>query len=473
MAPLMIISPVDHPFDWKNPPRLVTGLSLIIVLIFVFWHLADQRREADMDSLYKTRLLAIEWELYETHAGRTGQAAILPTLKAAYANGDIRTLRRYIGSDDQFVNDVRQNGLGYLPPASYEQWQMARDSLDKERTKVSVQALGIDPEEFRPITFLAFSLVQPDAIHLICVLLLLLSAGSALELALGSGAVLAAALGGGVAGAVTYLILNGKGVLPMAGGMAAASSIVGMFLMHFRTTKVTWFGSAVLSAALVGLLWLAALAAEFFVGGLRPAELGAQVAAFVSGPLWLLIHQRWFTRADAEEELPVAEAEEDLDQTYRESLQKALDAVARLDFTEGQKRLREMVKAYPQDMRVLVQLYHIEKLTPSGSAYDAVARRLFSMAGGDDGEILKIYRDYLRNSPEQKALDVETSLKLVARLTRINEVMEADKLMRKVLDKNKTHPLVAKTAQALADALDRLQEPVRARFFRQAINPDA
>ncbi len=468
----MIITPVDHPFDWKHPPRLVTGLSLIIVLIFVFWSLADQRREAAMDALYQSRLQAIEWELYETHAGRTGQGAILPTLRAAVAAGDVRTVRRYIGSDDHFVNDVRQNGLSYMPPATYEQWRTARDSLDQERTRVSVQALGIDPEEFRPITFLAYSLVQPDAIHLICVLLLLLSAGTAVELALGSGAVLAAALGGGVVGALTYLVLNGKGVLPMAGGMAAASSIVGLFLMHFRTRKVTWLGSLQLSAALIGVLWLGALVTEFFVGLQRPAELAAQVAALVSGPLWLLIHQRWFTPSDDDEPFPVAEPEEDIDQTYRESLQNALDAVARLDFTEGQKRLREMVKAYPQDVRVLVQLYHIEKLTPASSAYDAVARRLFSMTAGDDSEILKIYRDYLRTSPAQKALDVETSLKLVGRLTRMNEVMEADKLMRKVLEKNRAHPLVAKTAQALADAMERQQESVRARFFRQAASPN-
>ena len=123
----MIISPVDHPFDWKHPPRLVTGLSLIIVLIFVFWSLADQRREAAMDALYQSRLQAIEWELYETHAGRTGQGSILPTLRSALAAGDVRTVRSYIGSDDHFVNDVRQNGLSYMPPVTYDQWRAARD----------------------------------------------------------------------------------------------------------------------------------------------------------------------------------------------------------------------------------------------------------------------------------------------------------------------------------------------------------
>lgn len=468
----MIITPLDRPLDWKTPPRLVLGLSVVLTLIFVLWHLADSKREQALDDLYRTQLLPIEWELYETHAGRTGQSSVMPGLKKAHAAGDITSIRRYIGSDDGFVGDVQSNGLSYLPPATFESWKRARQQFDSERTKISVQALGIDPEEFRPITFLSLSLVQPDVVHLIGVLVLLLSAGAALELALGSGAVLAGAIGGGAVGAIIFLMFNGKGVQPMAGGLAAASGLAGMFLMQFRTSKVRWLGSFELSAAILAAIWLVIIIADFFMSGQRIPLLAAQVTALLSGPLLLLAHQRWFTHDEEEEQLPAAEPEEDIDHAYREALQKALDAVARLDFTEGQKRLREMVKAYPQDMRVLVQLYHIEKLTPTGSTYDAVARRLFNLAGGDDTEMLKTYRDYQRNSPDQKALDIETSLKMVARLTRMNEVMEADKLMRKVLEKNRTHPLVSKTALALADALARLQEPARARFFRQAVNPD-
>lgn len=468
----MIITPVDHPVNWKNPPRLVLGLCLLLTLIFVFWHMADRQREQALDEIYRTRLLSIEWELYETHAGRTRQSSVIPQLKAAYANGDIRPIRRYIGSDDGFIADVQSNGLSYMPPVTFAAWKRGRETFDAERTKVSVQALGVDPEEFRPITFLAYGLVQPDAVHLIMVLVLLLSAGFALELALGSGVVLAGAIGGSVIGAIVYLLINGRGVLPMAGGMVAASTLCGMFLMHFRTSPVVWFGKARQSAVLLALLWLATVVVGYFVSGSRPAEIAAQVAALASGPLWLLVHQRWFTHdTDELEVLPVAAAEEeaDFDLIYRESLQKALDAVARLDFSEGQKRLREMVKAYPQDVRVLTQLYHLEKLNPATSAYDAVARRLFGMSG-EDVEIMKIYRDYQRNSPEQRALDIETSLKMVARMTRMNEVMEADKLMRKVLEKNSTHPLIPKVAQALGDALDRLQEPTRARFYRQLLN---
>lgn len=464
----MIITPVDHSVNWKNPPRLVLGLCLLLTLIFVFWHMADSKREQALDDIYRTRLLPIEWELYETHAGRTRQSSVMPKLKQAYANGDIRPIRRYIGSDDGFIADLELNGARYMPSITFSAWQKAREEFNAERTKVSVQALGVDPEEFRPITFLTYNLVQPDAMQLILVLILLLSAGFALELALGSGAVLAGAIGGSFIGALVFLVANGRGVLPLAGGMVAASSLCGMFLMYFRRSPVIWFGRARQSAVLLVPLWLMAVVAGYFVSGMRLSEITAMVVALASGPLWMMIYQRWFT-TDPEEVviLPEAEPETDLDLVYRESLQKALDAVARLDFPEGQKRLREMVKAYPQDVRVLVQLYHLEKLNPTASSFDAVARRLFGLTGGDDTEVMKVYRDYQRNSPEQRALDIETSLKLIARMTRMNEVMEADKLMRKVLEKNTTHPLITKTAQALGDALDRLQEPARARFYRQ------
>ena len=90
----MIITPPNHPVDWKQPPRLAIGISLVLTLIFVLWNLTDIKREQALDELYQAQLLPIEWELYETHAGRSGQTAILPSLKTAYAHDDIRPIRR-------------------------------------------------------------------------------------------------------------------------------------------------------------------------------------------------------------------------------------------------------------------------------------------------------------------------------------------------------------------------------------------
>lgn len=464
----MLAIPVDRPLHWKNPPRLVLTLSLVLVLVFIFWHGADRQREAEMDALYKQHLLALEWSVYETHAGRTGQVAALRQLQEAERLGNVDLLRRYIGEDDRFVAEMTAHGSNYVEPEAFKAWQRQRALFDAERSKLSAKALGVDPEVFRPITFLTHTLISSDGLQLLAVLLLLLSAGFALEMALGSGALLAGWVGGGLVGAVVYLLLNGNNVLPLAGGSAAAAGVTGMAIAHFRTSPLLWFTRLSFSAVLLPVLWLALFGAEILLGERRVPELVASVVALLAGPLFYLAHERWFSHPEA---APVVEAvpETDLDEAYRTQLAAALDAVARMEFAEARKRLRELVKAYPRDTRVLWQLYQLEKLTPSSDTYDAVTRRLLALGSSDDDSrtVLQVYREYDRLSEHKRALDTETSLKLAMRFARLGEVKDAEKAMKTVLDKKAQHALLPKAAAALAQAFDKLADPARAERYRE------
>lgn len=465
---IMLITPVDRPFNWKQPTRLSLGLCLLLLVIFVPWRLADHRLEQALAQQYQQTLLATEWPLYETHALKTGQRRALETLKQEYKAGDRDSVALYIGMDDGFVNAIKQSGNDYLTAEQFAAWKKARADFDPQRSRLGRRALGVDPQQFRPITFLTYGLVQPGVIEMAIALLLLLSFGIATELALDSGAVLAGFLGGGIAGAVVFLLANGSDILPLCGAVVGASGIAGVFLMHFKAGRVRLLHRFDVPAYVMAAWWLALVAAAFFVAPLRLQELAACVGALASGPVWYLAHQKWF--AQAAEYVPVMfqEAEGDDNLAYREQLNQALETVGRLEFAAAQKQLREMLKTYPSDLRVLIQLYNIEKLNPATPTCDAVARRLFGLNDtASDRNVLQIYRDYMRISPAKTALDTDTSLKLVLRFTRMGEVMEADKLMRTVLEKKATHPLLSKTAAALADAMDKLQEPARARFFRQ------
>ncbi len=465
----MLLTPTDHRFNWKQPPRLVFGLAVVLSLIFVFWHSADVRRTQALRTMYVQQLLPVEWELYDTHLLKAGQSNTLRRLKEAKAQDDTAALADYMGADDEFVEAVHKQGADYLPPEVLGNWQSARRDFNAEHRLLSQEALGVDPQHFRPITFLTFNFVQPDLVQFLGALLLLLTAGMALEIALGSGAVLAGFLGGGVAGAIVYLMVNGGGVLPLAGAGAGIGGLVGMFALHFRTQPLTYFGVASLSALLIPALWALWLVAEYFVDGLRTAELAAQIAGLASGPLWYVIYQRWFaSRTEAVAALPETSAEE-LDLSYREQLQQALDAIAALDFVTAQKRLRELVKSRPQDLRVLEQLYHLEKLQPAGTAFDAVARRFFILATQSENggrQALLLYRDYDKVSLDKKALDTEICLRLVIRFARLGEIKDAEKIIKGVLARNVSHPLLGKAAHALAQACEQLQDTRRAEQYR-------
>jgi membrane associated rhomboid family serine protease len=469
----MFLTPTTHAFNWKQSPRLAIGLAFLLAIIFILWHPADKAREHALQTQYTQELLPVEWPLYDTHLLKNGRHSALEMLKAAKAKGDTGVLAAYIGADDEFVDSIRLQGKDYLPDDVLSKWANSRQQFDEQHKRLAAEALGVDPEHFRLITFLTFNLVQPNAIQFIGVILLLLTAGMALELALGGGAVLVSFLGSGVIGAIAYLIVTGNGVLPLVGAGAGVGGVVGMFVIHFRRQSLTYFGSTALSALLIPLLWAIFMVAQYFLTAPRLAELVAQIVGLTSAPLWYFIYQRWFYRdADTQEVVP-EETETDLDLVYREQLQLALDAVGRMEFVEAQKRLRELVKAYPQDLRVLAQLYHVEKLNPESTSYDAVSRRFFLLSTQrEDGAYvaLPIYRDYEKLSLEKRALDTEVSLKLVMRFARVGEVKDAEKILKTVVARNAKHPLLAKAALALAQAFEHLHDPARAEQYRDLAN---
>lgn len=469
----MILTPTDYHFNWKQPPRLVLGLTLVLSTIFLLWHPSDRQHQQALRAQFKQELLAIEWPLYDTHLLKTNQGHMLKRLKAAQAAGNTDLLADQIGADEKFAASVRLNGKDYLQNDVFEQWKPARDRFDAEHKKLSAEILGVDPEHFRPITLLTFNLVQPTLVQLIGILMLLLSAGMAVEIALGSGALLAGIIGGGIIGAVVYLLANGAGVLPLTGAGAAAGGITGIFLMHFRTQPLKYFARVELSALIIPVLWLGFILVQYFLLHARMAELAAQIAGFAAGPLLYLMYQRWFANSsDIVIEEPT-ETATDLDQGYREQLHLALNAVGNMEFVEAQKRLRELVKTYPHDLRALVQLYHIEKLNPASPTYDAVSRRLFLLSTMTETGVpvaVSTYREYDRLSLEKHALDTDVSLKLVMRFARAGELMDADKIMQAVLAREATHALLPKAAHELVQACEKLHDPVRAASYRKLAN---
>lgn len=463
----MILSPPDYAPDRAQAPRLALGLSIILVLTFVIWHLADMKRVHELNEFYRSHLLAIEWDLYETHAGRSGKASIMPSLKHAAARGDIAKIRSQLGNDDAFVEDIQAQGKSYMPIDTFEKWQAARSQFDIERRKLASQAIGVTPSKFRPITFLTYGLAQPDIFQLIGILFLLLSAGIAIELTLGSGALLTAWLGGGIVGGVVYLAANGSGAQPLTGGGAAIASVAGMFLIHFRTKHTFRFNHIPATSIIILPLWLAFLATGFWVSGLRLPELLAQAGGFLSAPLWYLAYKHWFSRTGQSDE-PGLNIES-IDDAYRLQLQVALDAIGRMDFLEARQRLREMINAYPNDLRILTQLFQLEKINPESNTFDAVARRIFTLANTDANALiaLAIYREYERTSVGKHALDIDTSLKLVIRFAKLGELKDSERLMKQVIDRKAEHMLLPKAALAIAQTYEKQGLPNKAERYRE------
>lgn len=466
----MLLTPQDLTFNLKNPPRLVLGLCLLLALIFGLWHGADTDRQAALDQLYTSRLLAQEWPNYDTYLLQKGQATRLKELQADYARKDYTEIAHQLGADKRFaVDDLEKNGKDYMDGEAYSHWFSARQEYNPEHAKLSAYALGLNPQQFRPITFITYQLVPQHPLPLLINIVLLIVAGMALELVLGGGPVLAAYLLSGVLGGLVFAALNSGSVFPLATASVGTAGVVGMFVMQFREQRLKLMGSSLLLSAWVVVgIWLTKEAVEFLLDHESVTILIPHLAGFAGGVGVWFAFKRWFYVAP--DAVVIEEPTVDLGEIYREQLDQALQAISRMDFVDAKKRLREIVKAYPQDLRALEQLYQVEKLEPATDTFEAVTRRLFNLSNTDEAAqvCLSIYRDYSKTTQTERALDTDTCLKLVLRFARLGEVKEAEKLMKLVMSKQKTPgALLAKAAHALAQAYDRLQDPARAAFYKE------
>jgi membrane associated rhomboid family serine protease/uncharacterized protein (DUF2249 family) len=450
----------------RNPPRTTLGLCLALGLIFTLWHGADLRLQKKLDDFYISQLLAVEWPNYDPYLRQHRQTPLANQLGALYDKKDFASLARQTGADQDFVLSV-QNST-FLDADTKARWAADRRSYDPDHNRLSAFALGLNPQQFRPITFLTYQLVPQLLPGLLANLLLLLVCGSLLERSLGGGIVLAAYVGGGIIGGLLFLVLNSHSVFPLATASVGTAAVVALFTMQMRGQELSLpgLGRPLRHAGwIMAALWLGKEGGELFVEHLPWTILLPHLAGFGSGVLVWLGYQRWFVnRALAE----IVEVEADVDELYRGRLDQAMKAIGKLSFGEAKQLLRELVDHYPQDLRALVQLYHLEKLKPDSTEFEVVARRVFTASNTDEAAqaCLTVYRDYSRLTESRLALDTDTSLKLIMRFARLGELKEADKLMRAVLASHEKHGLLAKTANTLAQAYGKLNDNSQAAFYR-------
>lgn len=464
----MFLLPKNYVFDIKNPPRLTLAMLAVLTLIFLAWPRLDIDRQVSLDQQYINELMKIEWPLYETHLLKTRQSSLLTELQESYAREEYEPIAQQLGADKAFVQSLHTNGADYLDSEVYSNWQQSRNAYDSEHKKLSSSAIGLNAQDFRPITFITHQLLENSWTTLLGHVILLVTAGLVIEVLFGGMALLVLMLGGGLLGGITFLLLNSNSVIPYIGAGASISAVVSAFLYRLRNEKLYLLGKTPITPWLIAGIWCAVIAAEFLFVNASWQRLLPQIIALLAGPFLLIAYERWLKPSD----VVVVEVEEvDNDLVYREQLNKTLQVIGNMQFEEAKKQLRELVKAYPRDLRVLEQLYKVEKLSPQSDTFEAVARRLFNLSNTDEAAqiCLNIYRDYSKLTHDSRALDMDTTLKLVLRFARLGEVKEAEKLMRSAIDKKISHALLPKAAHSLAVAFEKLQDSSRANYYREFI----
>lgn len=469
----MLLTSADKPFDYRQPPRLSLGIAFLLIVLGYWLLPINQAQWDEMTSFYQQHLLEVEWPLYPPHLEQQHQGDKVSPLTEAYHHQDYLTLTTQMGADRHFVESISTN---YLEPDVFSQWQHDRQQFEELRNHLSDQIFGLDPQRFRPITFVSYSFLPDQVRCIIVTALLLLLIGMITEWTMGSGALLAAGIAGSMTGGGVWLLGHLHDVIPLTGSGNALAGILGLALIQFRhshsirvwDTPYTFSGWVLLVPLIVANAGLQAAWHNFDLW-----RFWAACMASVSGMVTWLLWQRWFAPLLAQEDTPVVVMDAPKDEEYRQGLNAILQKVAEMQFANAEKGTRHLLESYPKDTRLLEQLYHLIKNKTHELEFEEVAFMLFTMPSqpSNNSAALRIYRDYSKRSKTFVALDESTSLQLVLRFARISALKEAEELFRRVVDSKRDAPLLAKAAQTLAEIFTRLQQEQRASYYRKFARP--
>lgn len=467
----MLLAPADKPFDYRHLPRLSIGLALLLLCMAFLFYPGDMESETRLSDMYRQNLLATEWPLYAPFLGQTGRSTRLARLEEAYRAGDTVLLSRQLGQDRRFVESIRAGGVAFLEPEVLSRWSESRQAYDLERNRLTGQVLGLDPQRFRPITFLSYAFTDDQPYAVLATVILLILIGFAVEWSAGSGVALCAWMAGSLMGGIVYLVMHAGDVTPLTGSANAAGGLLGLAVLEFRRRNSLRLLDSVFTFTGLPLAMLIVLLAylQFRAHGFDPYWLVAvPLSAAVGGVVGKLAH-RWFNREDEEPVEPAPVIDESANEEYRKDLNQVMQKLADMQFVAAEKHIRALLEKYPGDHRLIEQLYHLVKHNPSSLEFEELAFMLLTLPNHAESNqvALRTFKDYSRRSQTFVALDDNTCLQLVMRFARIGALKEAEELFKKAQDANTSSPLLAKAAMALATAYGARQMEQRASYYEK------
>ncbi len=475
----MLLAPSDKPFDYRHPPRLSFGLAALLLVLFAWLSPSENERMALLDDFYQQHLLSVEWPLYPTHLLQSKQTKTLEKLKDAYERNDTIILTSQLGFDRQFSNSISSGGKDYLAPEVFSQWQQDRQHFNQERDQLRSVVLGLDPQRFRPITYLTYAFLDNNSFHVLASAILLLLVGMAVEWSMGSGALLSAWLIGSLSAGIVFSFTHTHGVSPLLGSLGAISGVLGLAFMHFRhRDSLTVTGTPIqlqgwiFLGVFVPLATVNLLDSQFDIG-----QVIGLIVAFISGIVVSIGYQQWFSQsAEVEPENPlIIHDEMPADELYRHGLHSALQKISLMQFTAAERQLRELAEKYPQDKRILEHCYHLLKFKPAEFEFEELACGLFALANQPAANhlALNIYNDYKRRSKTFVALDTDTCLQLAMRFARIQAFKEAEETFKRGMESKRPSTHLKKAAMALSQAFAAQQQTKRAEYYQRIATEDA
>lgn len=431
----MLIVPVSHRPDWRNPPLITLALIVINCLVFFGWQSGD---EAKLEKAYQfyaaSTLPTIEFPRYVTHLEQEGRDEDAASAKQALSDDEPLAVMQAMESDEAFMKALRAGRIVTPADEAYASWRRERDEFNRRQQSTSVERLGFRPAAPTVQALFGHMFLHGGFDHLLGNMAILFIVGIAVEEALGKRRFLAFYLLAGIGAGVFDLVFNASRMVPGIGASGAISGVMAMFVALYGLRKIRFFYWVLVyfdffraPAIIVLPWWIANELYQYLFNQESMVNYMAHLGGFVTGAA-LIAAQRRFGKAS----IVAAEQEAPVDPLPRE-LARIDTLLGALRIDEAVQALRRLATKYPHDLAVVLRYYKVARNAPAGDDYHRAAALIFALpeaTPGGDELLHETFVEYLKLARPSVRFSARQLIALIRRLARSGHADDAERLTR-------------------------------------------
>lgn len=464
----MLIIPFDRPIDWRRPPVVTFALVVVNVLVFLLFQLDDGREMQRVKSYYyESGLAEIELPRYRDWLAAQGDDPFVEHFGDRVDDPAAPWFGRILG-DETFIRRLEAGKIIGPEHPEYERWQRGRDGLERRLEQTTVWGHGLRPAESDPSTFLTHMFLHGGWFHLIGNMLFLIALGLLVEVALGSLMLIGLYLLSGLGAVGLFIAAQPQGLMPLVGASGAVAGLVGLCGVLYGLRRIRFFWSIgfyfdyVKAPALVLLgLWLGKEVYQYIrLSELSNVAYTAHIGGILTGAV-AGAAVRFGTNAVDEDAMDERERTE----AFERELGAAHERLAAMEPDRARVLFERMVRAWPDDVRVLDGLFRASRFAPASDAYHDAVQRILQLEPHDDETaqlMLTAFRDYRRRARPKAKIGAAIMERMIDLLLRRGTAEEAAPLVQAALRHPQRFSGIEESAIRLARKYQREGERARA-----------
>ncbi len=455
--------PLDRKPDWKNPPYLT--LLLIFINLFVYFALQSHDNDymaSAFDYYLQSSLPAQEFPRYVHYLREQGQAVharritLLLDRHTAQARGDILLNMLKQG---RFIDALEQNRIIRPDNPVFRRWRLQRDMFDERLNRSVSYHFGLKAGAPTTLTLLTNLFLHADLGHLFGNMVFLFLFGFVVEIAIGRPLYLFAYLLAGLSSDMLYIAFYPNSLIPAIGASGAIAGLVGMYTVLFGLRRIRFFYWVVFyfdyvrAPAIILLpLWLGY---QLYYQLFDPSNINrmAHIGGLLGGALIALVAKRYSPTVNH-----AYIDETDRQQRQQDMYKKGMQHLGAMELDAASAAFGQLHTQYPQDRAPLIQLYHIARLDPGGTAYHARAHELMTLSGTDADTLNLVhttYHEYTQQARPTPRFQSELLMTLAIRFASAGWLEDAEKMVMHMVHHKPDFPRNPEGVMALANGLRR------------------